>query len=456
LVQAFAFVGAAGFWLAVQHHRQTLGIAWEDSYHHWLIAAHLARTGLLADPLTGTSNGWLPVYHGLAGGWLWLFGWHNLAALQALSALFSIAAAGVLAWRWGIGAVCLFLFNPVTVLSGSLSCAEPLAALLVILGVVAWEKGYLAPGAFFWSLAALTDRSCWPLVLLAVGWQGFQLQPSGRLRWLWILLPVSAVGLGVWLTLAQTGRTAEWAVVDQAGLTSVGERLGALVEYSWKPLALPLLLAAAGVLAARHEALGLSLPAFGYLAALLVLVGGGALTGSSRYYLVLVALLAALASSRPLLRLLQLPAAALLLVFSIQYLQLWPRWVVLNRPSELAGRWLARHSTSGILVTDSPVVAYFSRLPPKRIAGGKVPLPAATRYVAAIVDGRYRKIYPLLRNYPQLVGGTVPAGWRLVFQARHWSERYGAKPVRVFAVGAAPHKTASEALGSTQRKQESE
>ncbi|UFP93893.1 hypothetical protein [Gloeobacter morelensis] len=444
-----AFVAAAALWLALQAHRQNLGIAWEDSYHHWLIAAHLARTGILTDPLTSTSNGWLPVYHWLAGGWLAIFGWHNLTALQTLSALFSIAAAGVLAWRWGVGAACLFLFNPITVLGGSLSVAEPLAVLLVVLGAVAWQKDGTVIGAGCWSLVALTDRGCWPLVLLAVGWQIFQRRPARLSGWGWLLLPVAALGLGLFLTQAEVGRTAAWAAVDQAALPSAGDRWRELVAYSWRPLALPLLLALAGTLAARREALGLGLIAFGYLATLVALVTGGALTGSSRYYLVLVALLAALASTRPLLRLLQLPAVAVLLLFSFQYLQLWPRWVILNQPSELAGRWLASHSSSGILVTDSPVIAYFSRLPPERIAGGKVPLPAETRYIAAIVDGRYRQIYPLLRSYPELAVGALPAGWRLIYQARHWSERYGGKPVRVFTVDAAPHQAASGGLGST-------
>ncbi|UFP93904.1 hypothetical protein [Gloeobacter morelensis] len=115
-------------------------------------------------------------------------------------------------------------------------------------------------------------------------------------------------------------------------------------------------------------------------------------------------------------------------------MQLWPRRVVLNRPSELAGAWLAYQPCSGVLITDSPVVAYFSQWFPERIAGGTLPLPTRTRFIAAITDARYWRICLLLRSYPPLAAGRVPTGWQPVYEPGHWSTRYGAKPIRIFSV----------------------
>jgi len=46
----------------------------EDGYGHWLIAANLASTGNLHDPLFGMEDTWLPGYQVLAGAMLRVFG----------------------------------------------------------------------------------------------------------------------------------------------------------------------------------------------------------------------------------------------------------------------------------------------------------------------------------------------------------------------------------------------
>lgn len=423
---------AVAFWLWLQLQRQALGIAWEDSYHHWLIAAQIARTGVALDPLTGTSNGWLPLYHWLAAGWLATFGWHNLGALATLSALLTLGSAALLVRHAGLGAAVIFLFNPITVLNGSLSIVEPLSTLLVLAGALAWQKERLLCGSFFWSLAALADRGSWPLVLLAVGWQAWQYREHPRVQYLWTLLPVVALAIGLWLTHQESERTLLWASVDQQQLPGLSQKFAQLAAFSVRPLALPLALAALGVLVNSKKQAGLALLAGGYLVVLGALVAGGELTGSSRYYLVLVALLAALCPTHRKLSVLPFAAAALLLVFSFDYLQLWLRWVVLGRPSELAGEWLARRvDPARLLITDSPVVAFYSHWPPERIRGGFYP-PDKNSYIAAITDRRYRQVYPLLKRFPALAAGQIPPGFQLVYAPHHWSTSYGAKAVRVF------------------------
>jgi hypothetical protein len=87
-----------------------------------------------------------------------------------------------------------------------------------------------------------------------------------------------------------------------------------------------------------------------------------------------------------------------------------------------------------MLATDSPVIAYFSGWPPERIRG-TARLEGAY-HVAVIPDRRYARIYPVLKRHAQLLSGTAPPGWRLRWMSRHWSIRYGAKPVRIYTVPA--------------------
>ncbi|HEX2681829.1 MAG TPA: glycosyltransferase, partial [Candidatus Dormibacteraeota bacterium] len=65
----------------------------EDGYAHWLIAANLATTGHLHDPLFGMEDTWLPAYHVLAAGVLRVFGVWQLGALKALGALLGLVTA---------------------------------------------------------------------------------------------------------------------------------------------------------------------------------------------------------------------------------------------------------------------------------------------------------------------------------------------------------------------------
>jgi len=425
------FIGLVGaVWLGLATRRLGDGIAWEDSYHHWLVAAHFARTGLAVDVLGGGANGWLPLYHWLAGGVLAVVGWHNLAALEGLAVGLTFATAVLIAVGRGVGAAALFLWGPIAVLGGSLAVAEPLAVLLAVVALLCWEKSgklWSLVGALAWSLVALTDRSSWPAVIAALAW-GLYTRRTGA----W--LPAPALALGLWLTRADGNRTAVWAAVDQAAQGDALARLGDLAGYSLQPLLLPLLLGGLGLVWAwrRPEARLLAVILACHLGALFTLVALGKLTGSHRYYLLDVALLALLAGMIPApARRLVLPAAAVLVAVSLRYLALWPRWVALNRPSEAAGRFLSSRPPVGRLVTDSPVIAYFSGWPPEQIAGGGAPL-AGAAYIAALVDRRYSGVYPLLVRCPGLVAGRAPAHWLPVWQLHDWSESYGAKPVGIW------------------------
>src|SRR5260370_7522009 len=62
----------------------------EDGYGHWLIAANLASTGHLHDPLFGMEDTWLPAYHVIAPPVLRVFALCHLRPLKLLGPLLAL------------------------------------------------------------------------------------------------------------------------------------------------------------------------------------------------------------------------------------------------------------------------------------------------------------------------------------------------------------------------------
>ena len=431
----------AYLWLAGQ--RLERGIPWEDSYHHWLISAHWWESGEYIDPLTDNLRSWLPLYHLFSAAILGLSGIHNLQALEIFSILLT-GCTGLILWRQGgVVPALLWWLNPITVLTGSLPVAEPLAVFYQTLGIALAAKPKHA--ALVLSLALLSDRGTWPIVVL---YSAYCLVQKKRAYVLPLLVLIT-----LWLWQQNIGsldQTHQWATIDQAGQGDFSQRLQDLWHYTWKPLAIPLIFAVFGLLLATTKQklrlagvyflLGLS-----YFGLILWLVGTGRLTGSARYYLNLLPLLLRAGSGgsssislrfRDLLWGITIP---LLWSWNQNYLSLLPKWVVLNQPSVMAGVWLSQHSSehslAAELVTDSPVVSYYSHWPPSHIYGGYRPLSQKAAWLVVVGDPRYQAVYPLLRSLPEL----LHRGWQQVYVAQHWTLDYGAKPARVFHRNASPH-----------------
>ncbi|HXM54025.1 MAG TPA: glycosyltransferase, partial [Candidatus Dormibacteraeota bacterium] len=92
-LQAPALLAAmTGVLLGVAH---VLPDPFEDSYQHWLIAANLATTGRLEDPLFQMQDTWLPAYHVLAALVLKVFGIWQIGALKAVSVLLGVATLAI-------------------------------------------------------------------------------------------------------------------------------------------------------------------------------------------------------------------------------------------------------------------------------------------------------------------------------------------------------------------------
>src|SRR5260370_1071276 len=107
-----------------------------DGYAHWLIAANLASTGHLRDPLFAMEDTWLPGYHVLAAAVLRVFGLWQLGALKILSALLGLATLMCVYWiapnvRQGRLAVILLALNPVFLFTSGSAVVEPLVTPLL-------------------------------------------------------------------------------------------------------------------------------------------------------------------------------------------------------------------------------------------------------------------------------------------------------------------------------------
>lgn len=435
----------AYLWLAGQ--RLERGIPWEDSYHHWLISAHWWETGQYVDPLTDNLRSWLPLYHLFSAALLGLSGIHNLRALEIFSILLT-GGTGLILWRQGgVVPALLWWLNPITVLMGSLPVAEPLAVFYQTLGMALYTKPNHA--AFALSLALLSDRGAWPIVILYSVYQVFQKKRA------YVITLCVLVLLWFWQqNVGSLDQTHQWAAIDQAGQSDFTLRLKDLWQFTWRPLAIPVIFASFGLLwAVIKKKIGLTggyfLLGLSYFGLIFWLVGTGRLTGSARYYLNLLPLLLMTGSvgfSSIALRFRDLVwgvTIPLLWGWNQNYLSLLPQWVVLNQPSILAGIWLSPHSApdkEADLVTDSPLVSYYSQWSPSHIYGGYRKPSPHTAWLVVVGDQRYQAVYPLLRNLPALMNG----GWKQVYVAKHWTLDYGAKPARVLYRKALPARSQSE------------
>ena len=138
----------------------------EDGYAHWLIAANLASTGVLQDPLFGMQDTWLPAYHVLAAAVLHVFGLWQLGALKVLSALLGIVTLvcvyGIApSARQGRLAVILLALNPVFLFTSGSAVIEPLLTALLAGAALAAVRGRMKLAALLAVLAVLTSTKAW-------------------------------------------------------------------------------------------------------------------------------------------------------------------------------------------------------------------------------------------------------------------------------------------------------
>ncbi len=360
----------------------------EDGYGHWLMAANLASTGHLQDPLFGMQDTWLPGYQLLAAAVLRAFGLWQLGALKALGAFIAVATlACVYALAPNIRqarlAVALLVLNPVFLFTSGSAVAEPLLTALLTAGALAAVRRRMKLAALLAVLACLTATKAWIWIGAVAGFAALELWRRRAPDWgrPAIAWAVPAIGVLVFLQLgfAPASHSVARGSIEVASATARGSvQPGALARVAelaqtFALAALPLFAFGAVGLrwASRPSVRFLHLPSLVYLAAIFGLVAAGTYTGSHRYLypaLPSLALLAAAALDRyaAAVRVVAVAAAGLI---AVAFLPVFASFASDNGGLIAAGR--AAAGSSGMLMTDSPVVAFYSHRPPTQISGSQ-------------------------------------------------------------------------------------
>jgi cellulose synthase/poly-beta-1,6-N-acetylglucosamine synthase-like glycosyltransferase len=442
----------------------------EDGYGHWLIAANLTSTGNLNDPVFGMEDTWLPGYHLLASAILHAFGLWQLGALKALGALLglvTLACVYALApnTRQARLAVALVALNPVFLFTSGSAVAEPLLTALLTAAALAAVRGRMKVASLLAALACVTATKAWIWIAAIAGFTIVELlrsRPPAWRRMPGIAWAVPAIGLLVFLQLGFAPASHSFArgSLEMGSAAARGSlptgALGRLAEVTrtFGLAALPLFaFAALGLWNSvrrpsyqqeRPTARFLHAPALVYLAAVIGLMTIGAYTGSHRYLypaLPSLALLAAGALDRysTTARVATVGATALL---AVAFLPVFMSFAADNAGLVAAGR--ASAGSPGMLITDSPVAAFYSGKPPSQVAGSRVLPPDRQEAIAwmrahnvtglVLEDISY---YRARAIFPDLVSGqaTLPFA-SLGEQAQY--QVAGGKPVYAYRLETVP------------------
>ena len=450
----------------------------EDGYGHWLIAANLASTGQLKDPIFGMQDTWLPGYHVLAGAVLKLFGLWSFGALKMLGAamgLATLAAVYALApnGRQARLAVALLALNPVFLFTSGSAVVEPLMTALLTTGALAAVRGRMKLAATLAALACATATKAWiwvgavvvymvaePIVkrfplrskVTVAGWQ----LPRRQAAFAWAV-PAIALLVLMQLGFSPASHSLARGSVEVLSATArgsiAGDAVGRLTELAgtFGLAALPLFaLGAVGVITTlrrrgpqdRASLAFLHVPALVYLAAIVGLVTFGAYTGSHRYLypaLPSLALLAAAALERhaTALRVAAVSACGLL---AVGFMPVFASFAADNAGLVAAGK--AASGIPGVLVTDSPVAAFYSGKPPSELIGSQnLPRDPANAVGWMRANGVTELVledigyYRAAAVFPELVSGTANAAFESLGDQKSYQVPAG-KPVFAYRFGA--------------------
>ena len=456
----------------------------EDGFGHWLIAANLASTGHLSDPLFGMQDTWLPGYHVLAAAVLRVFGLHQMGGLKALGALLGLATLACVyalapSGRQGRLAVALLVLNPVFLFTSSSTVVEPLLTALLTGAALAAVRGRMRVAALLALLACFTATKAWiwigavvVFVVVEEGMKrfprpfgarvrerGFSRSPTWRASVFGLAIPAIALLLFLQFGFAPATHSVARGSIEVASATARGSlpagAVRRLIELAgtFGLAALPLFaLGIVGLLLAVRQPAStggratlrfLYVPALVYLAAVFGLVTVGAFTGSHRYLypaLPALALVTAAALDRHpvVVRAAAVAASGLL---AVAFMPVFAGFAADNAGLVAAGK--AAGGSPGVLVTDSPVAAFYSGKSPVDITGSQV-LPTDRQqaidwmrmhHVSELVleDISY---YRATLVFPDLAAGTASPPFQSLGDQQRYQVPNG-KPVYAYRVGAA-------------------
>jgi len=441
----------------------------EDGYGHWLIAANLASTGSLHDPLFGMEDTWLPGYHVLAAAVLHVFGLWQLGALKALGAVLGMATLACVYCiapnaRQGRLAVILLALNPVFLFTSGSAVVEPLLTTLLAGAALAGVRGRMRLAALLAAAAAVTATKAWIWIGAAVAMIAVEqvyeritkraTRPIPAAAW---AVPAVALLLVMQLGYAPAGHSIARGSVEVMSAAARGSIPGGpaarLLELAstYGLAALPLFaLGLVGLVSAvrRPESAGgraalrfLHVPALVYLSAVFGLVAVGVYSGSHRYLypaLPSLALLAAAALDRhPAFA--RIGAAAAGALLAVAFLPVFAGFASGNDGLVAAGK--VASNSRGMLVTDSPAVAFYSHRNPTDISGSQV-LPAGREQAIAwmkrhgvttiVLEGI--SYYRATSLFPDLASGRAAPPFVLLGEQAQYQVP-GGKPVFAYRFG---------------------
>ncbi len=441
----------------------------EDGFGHWLVAANFAATGHLHDPLFSMEDTWLPGYHLLAAGILRLVGLWHIDALRLAGAAIGVVTLGLVYKlapnpRQGRLAVALLALNPVFLFTASATVAEPLVTALISGAALAAMRARMRLAALLAVLGCATSTKAWIFVgaaaALLLGEAAFRFASPRRVRTSQrfrvgaavFALPVVAlffipIGLPTMSHSLARGAQEVASAIARGSLSGDPIARASELVSTFGLAALPLfVLGAAGLAIAIRQPAALRylhVPALAYLAAILILVGIGAYTGSHRYLypaLPSLALLAAAALDRhpAVPRLVAVGAAGLL---AVAFLPVFTNFGAQDSGLVAAGR--AASGSPGTLITDSPVVAYYSGKPPAQISGSQALPLDRDQAIAWIRQHDVTEVvvenisyYRATAIFPELAAGHATPPFELLGDQRYY-QTPGGKLVYAYRLGAA-------------------
>jgi hypothetical protein len=333
---------------------------------------------------------------------------------------------------------------------------EPLLTALLTGAAFAAVRGRMKVAALLASLAAVTATKAWIWIVAAVAtalFDGLRKRSPMRSRMPGIAWATPAIALLVLLQFgfAPASHSVARGTIEVVSATTRGSipagPVARLLELTtnYGLATLPLIVFAfIGIFVAVRGMHSASMwrfvygPALVYVAAVFTLVATGAYTGSHRYLypaLPSMALLAAAALDRyaTIIGVATVGATALL---AIAFLPVFESFAAGNLGLMAAGRAVA--GSPGVLITDSPVVAFYSGKPLSQVTGSRA-LPAErsqaidwmrTNGVTNLVleDISY---YRATAVFPDLAGGKASPPFRAIGEQRSYQVS-GGKPVYAY------------------------
>ncbi|MDQ2942655.1 MAG: hypothetical protein M3R21_03180, partial [Candidatus Dormibacteraeota bacterium] len=395
------------------------------------------------------------------------FGLWQLGALKALGALLGLVTVSCVyalapTIRQARLAVALLVLNPVFLFTSGSAVVEPLVTAMLTGAALAAVRGRTKVAALLAVLACVTATKAWIWIaavasLVAVDLLRRRTEWRPRMPAVAWAVPAIAVLLFLQLGFAPASHSLARGSLEVASATARGSlpagapaRVAELAQ-NLGLAALPLFaLGMVGVItvprrrasAAEMTTLRfLHVPALVYLAAVFGLVAMGVYTGSHRYLypaLPALALLAAAALDRQL-GVVRMGAVAAGGLLAVAFLPIFAGFAADNVGLIAAGR--AASGSPGVLITDSPVAAFYSAKLPSEVAGSRnLPIDRTealawlrTNHVTALVLENI-SYYRATAVFPDLVAGKASPPFEALGDQRSYRVPTG-KPVYAYSLG---------------------